>query len=75
LQTRSLAGKNSCGSLAVVGLHENWTGTQASGVRAASGQKNGQSNRKKTLKKRITNIEQGIMNVEVRYSIIIIFEK
>jgi hypothetical protein len=24
---------------------------------------------KKTLKKRITNIEQGIMNVEVRYSI------
>jgi hypothetical protein len=26
-----------------------------------------------TLKKRITNIEQGIMNVEVRYSIIIIF--
>jgi len=41
---------------------------------AASGQKNGQFNQKKTLKKRITNIEQGIMNFEVRYSIIIIFE-
>ncbi len=30
---------------------------------------------KETLKKRITNIEQGITNIEVRYSIIIIFEK
>jgi hypothetical protein len=30
---------------------------------------------KATLKKRISNIEQGIMNVEVRFSIIIIFEK
>jgi len=29
----------------------------------------------KTLKKRITNIEQGITNIEVRQSIIIIFEK
>jgi hypothetical protein len=28
-----------------------------------------------TLKKRITNIEQGISNIEVRNSIIIIFEK
>jgi hypothetical protein len=28
---------------------------------------------KETLKKRITNIEQGISNIEVRYSIIIIF--
>jgi hypothetical protein len=28
---------------------------------------------KGTLKKRITNIEQGITNIEVRYSIIIIF--
>ena len=27
-----------------------------------------------TLKKRITNIEQGITNIEVWYSIIIIFE-
>jgi hypothetical protein len=35
---------------------------------AAAGQKNGRSNRNETLKKRITNIE-------VRYSIIIIFEK
>ena len=30
---------------------------------------------KETLKKRITNIEQGITNIEVRYSIIIIFKK
>jgi hypothetical protein len=30
---------------------------------------------KETLKKRITNNEQGITNIEVRYSIIIIFEK
>jgi hypothetical protein len=30
---------------------------------------------KETLKKRISNIEQGITNIEVRYSIIIIFEK
>jgi hypothetical protein len=30
---------------------------------------------KGTLKKRITNIEQGITNIEVRYSVIIIFEK
>jgi hypothetical protein len=30
---------------------------------------------KETLKKRITNIEQGITNIEVRYPIIIIFEK
>jgi hypothetical protein len=30
---------------------------------------------KETLKKRISNIEQGITNVEVRYSIIFIFEK
>jgi hypothetical protein len=30
---------------------------------------------KGTLKKRITNIEQGITNIEVRYSIIIIFKK
>jgi hypothetical protein len=28
-----------------------------------------------TLKKQISNIEQGITNIEVRYSIIIIFEK
>jgi len=28
-----------------------------------------------TLKKRITNIEQGIANIELRYSIIIIFKK
>ena len=30
---------------------------------------------KETLKKRITNVEQGITNIEVRYSIIYIFEK
>ncbi|CAB1082700.1 hypothetical protein D1AOALGA4SA_10304 [Olavius algarvensis Delta 1 endosymbiont] len=30
---------------------------------------------KDTLIKRITNIEQGIMNIEVRHSIIIILEK
>jgi len=30
---------------------------------------------KETLKKRITNIEQGITNIEVRYAIIIIVEK
>ena len=30
---------------------------------------------KETLKKRITNIEQGITNIEVRYSIIIILKK
>jgi hypothetical protein len=30
---------------------------------------------KETLKKRITNIEQGITNIEVRYSIINIFKK
>ena len=30
---------------------------------------------KEILKKRITNVEQGITNIEVRYSIIIIFEK
>jgi hypothetical protein len=41
----------------------------------AAGLKSGQFNQKKTLKKRITNIEQGITNIEVRYSIIIIFEK
>ena len=29
---------------------------------------------KETLKKRITNVEQGITNIEVRYSISIIFE-
>jgi hypothetical protein len=42
---------------------------KVSGFSAAAGPKNGRSIRKKTLKKRITNIEQGIMNVEVRYSI------
>jgi len=46
-----------------------------SGVSPAAGKKNGQFNQKKTLKKRITNIEQGIMNIEVRYSTIIIFER
>jgi hypothetical protein len=30
---------------------------------------------KETLKKRITNVEQGITNIEVRYSISIIIEK
>jgi len=41
----------------------------------AAGQKNDQFNQKETLKKRITNIEQGIKNIEVRYSTIIIFKK
>jgi hypothetical protein len=34
-------------------------------ISAASGQKNGRFNQKKTLKKRITNIEQEITNIEI----------
>jgi len=40
-----------------------------SGVSPAAGKKTAGLIEKETLKKRITNIEQGIMNVEVRYSI------
>ena len=36
--------------------------------------KSGQINQKRNAEKRITNIEQGIMNVEVRYSILIIID-
>ena len=41
----------------------------------ASGRERPVKSKKETLKKRITNIEQGITNIEVRYSIIIILEK
>jgi hypothetical protein len=40
-----------------------------SGVSPAAGRGAASQIEKETLKKRITNIEQGIMNVEVRYSI------
>ncbi len=49
---RHSAWKNSCDSLAVVGLHENWTLAirfQVSGVSAASGLKSGQSNLKRNF--------------------------
>ena len=41
----------------------------------AAGKKTADLIEKETLKKRITNNEQGITNIEVRYSIINIFEK
>jgi len=40
-----------------------------SGVSPAAGKKAAGQIEKETLKKQITNIEQGIKNVEVRYSI------
>jgi hypothetical protein len=46
---------------------------QCSDFSAAAGRGAARQIEKETLKKRITNIEQGIMNIEVRYSIIIIF--
>jgi len=42
---------------------------------AAAGRERPVKSKKETLKKRITIIEQGITNIEVRYSIILIFEK
>ncbi len=46
-----------------------WLGFKGSGFSPAAGQKKAGQIEKETLKKRITNNEQGIMNVEVRYSI------
>ena len=54
---------------------QGYRGFQVSGVSAAAGQKAASQIEKETMKKRIMNIEQGITNIEVRYSIIIIFEK
>ena len=48
-------------------------GCQVSGVSPAVGRGATSLIEKETLKKRISNIEQGITNFEVRYSIIIIF--
>ncbi|CAB1075012.1 hypothetical protein D1AOALGA4SA_2832 [Olavius algarvensis Delta 1 endosymbiont] len=42
---------------------------KVSGVPPPADPKNGRSNRERNSEKRITNIEQGIMNIEVRYSI------
>jgi hypothetical protein len=44
-------------------------------MNGAVGRERPVKSKKETLKKRITNIEQGKKNIEVRYSIIIIFEK